>query len=118
MSNPAKDAENSRAPERACEAADFIVSAVSVPPGSEDRRTPIAIVEGQIGPLRLAVTVSSLQGNKLLIRPPVAGDGRPAVELPEAWQASLTRSAVEAVRSDAIAYSVLRRQGRPRAPSG
>lgn len=110
---PKRDTENTRAPGRACEAPDFIVSAVSVPPGSEDRRTPIAIVEGQIGPLRLAVTVSSLQGNKLVIRPPLAGDGRPAVGLPDAWAASLTRAVVEAVRSDAVAAPVLRRHGRP-----
>ena len=70
--------EITRAPGRARDPAPrFNVVEVAVPPGSAERRTPIAVVKGDLGPVRLAFTVSSLQGNKLQVRPPLAGDGRP-----------------------------------------
>ena len=116
MTKAAQHAAEPRARACAGEPIAFMVTGVRVPPGAEDRRTPIAIVEGAIGPLRLSVTVSSLQGNKLVIRPPQAGDGSPAIEMPQALADDVARAVVEAVRADAVASSVLLRQGRPPMP--
>lgn len=113
MTKADKRARSTRAPGRAGELPEFRVIAVRVPPGSEDRRTPVAIVEGDLGPVRLLMTVASRSGNRIIVMAPTAADGTPGVRLPPMLAEAVTAATLRAINGDVVAASVLRRKGRP-----
>jgi hypothetical protein len=112
MTRP-ETADQTRAHARAGDLPEFRVIAVRVPPGSEDRRTPIAIVEGDLGPVRLLMTVASRNGNRIIVLAPTAADGTPGVRLPPKVADVVTTATLRAINADLVAASVLRRKGRP-----
>ena len=57
---------------------------VHVPPG--ERRNPVAMVRLAVGPLELVLAVSRLRKEGVVVRPPMAEGGAPAVSAdPEVW---------------------------------
>ncbi len=51
--------------------------AVHVPPG--ERRNPVATVRLAVGPLEMTLAVSRLKKSGLMVRPPMAEGGAPAI---------------------------------------
>lgn len=71
---------------------------VRVPPG--ERRNPVAMVRLAVGPLELELAVSRLKKSGLMVRPPMAEGGTPAISAaPEVW-AVIEKAAVAAVAGD------------------
>ncbi len=74
---------------------------VHVPPG--ERRNPLATVRLAVVPLELVLTVSRLRKEGVVVRPPMAEGGVPAISAaPEVWVV-IERSAVAAVAGDPAA---------------
>ncbi len=74
---------------------------VHVPPG--ERRNPVATVRMAVGPLEVVLAVSRLKKSDLVVRPPMAEGGVPAISAaPEVW-AVVERAAVGAVATDPVA---------------
>ncbi len=74
---------------------------VHVPPG--ERRNPIAMVRMAVGPLEMTLAVSRLKKSDLVVRPPMADGGTPAISAaPEVW-AEIEKAAVAAVAGDPAA---------------
>ncbi len=74
---------------------------VHVPPG--ERRNPLATVRLAVGPLELVLTVSRLRKEGVVVRPPMAEGGVPAIgAAPEMW-AVVERAAIAAVAGDLAA---------------
>lgn len=92
---------------------------VHIPPG--ERRNPIAMVRLAVGPLEMTLAVSRLKKSDLVVRPPMAEGGVPAISAaPEVW-AVIEKVAVSAVAADPSARDhvlgkLLKRVGR--APVG
>ena len=73
---------------------------VHVPPG--ERRNPVAMVRLAVGPLELQLAVSRLRKSDLVVRPPMAEGGVPAISAaPEVW-AVIEKMAVSAVAADPV----------------
>jgi hypothetical protein len=89
----------------------FTVLRVRVPDGSAGRRTPIVIVEGQLGPVRVALTVASRQKNRLELRVPVVADNGPGLLLPRRDGERIAAAAIAAAEADPVAHAVLHRRG-------
>lgn len=74
---------------------------VHVPPG--ERRNPIAMVRLAVGPLEMTLGISRLKKAGLMVRPPMAEGGVPAISAaPEVW-AVIEKTAVSAVAADPVA---------------
>ncbi len=88
---------------------------VRVPPG--ERRNPVAMVRMAVGPLEMTLAVSALKKSQLVVRPPMAEGGVPAISAaPEIW-AEIEKAAVGAVAADPAARDhvlgkLLKRAGR------
>lgn len=112
-------ARNTRAPERAKgDAVRLVVTHVEVPPDSADRRSPVATVGVWVGPVHLLFTVSSLAGNKLTLRPPVAaGSGDPGATMARDLAERVAAAVMAAAKADPIARHVLNRRPVPEGAS-
>jgi hypothetical protein len=86
------------------------ITDVKVPEGSAERRSPVAIVGAFIGQMHIAFTVSSLKGNNLLVRPPLAaGSAEPGVSMPPDLARRVSEAVIAAVKADPEAAHVLSR---------
>jgi hypothetical protein len=98
----------------AAELAPISIVHVRVPPGSVDRRSPVAVVDAWVGPVRLSFTISSLKGNQLQVRPPMtAGEAEPGVKMPPALAARVVEAVIAAAKADPEAAYALSRGNAP-----
>ena len=82
-------------------------------------RTPRAVVTVRLGKLLIDFTVARLQSKKLVVRPPIAVDGKPALAAPAGVQAGIEAAVLSAVARDPKATAALRyRFWRPAAARG
>lgn len=87
-----------------------VVRAVRMVPG--EHRTPRAIADVALGPLRLRYTVAGLKSRKLAIRAPLAADGAAGVTLPPEAEAALAAAVLAAVRASPEVLAGLLRRAR------
>lgn len=113
----AKPRKTTRAPACAGEAPppiEVTAVAVRVPPGSLERRTPVAEVDVRIGPVTVTFLISSLQGNRLVARAPMkAGSADPGIGLPPKVAEAVSAVVMEAAKTHPEAGYVLRRMTPP-----
>jgi hypothetical protein len=83
---------------------------VRVPEGSALRRRPVALVDVQLGPVVLAVTVARRQRRGWLevLLPTLPGINEPAVDMPDDLAEAVHEMALAAVRADPEAARLLR----------
>ncbi|MGG5821705.1 hypothetical protein [Falsiroseomonas sp. HW251] len=81
-----------------------------MPEGSASRRRPVVLVDVQIGPVVLAVTVARRQrrGWLQVLVPTLPGISEPAVEMTDDLAAAVHELALAAARADPEAGSLLR----------
>jgi hypothetical protein len=89
------DTKNTRAQGRTREAPEV----VAVRPAPGERRTPLALVDVQIGPAVLTYGYALLRRNRCEVRPPVDADGNPAVRLSPALAAKVAQLVQEAAEA-------------------
>ena len=89
------------------------VAVLAIHPPATELRTPRVVVDVQLGPLVLAVTVARKRPRDgLVVRLPLASDGGPGVTLPAPLLAAVETAATQAVRGDPDAARYLGQQGR------
>ena len=89
---------------------------VRVPPGSEERRNPVVLIELAIYDLKVTYAVVALKGGKLEFRPPETPERTGGVELPEHLKGAVLDTLWGAAMTDAAAWSLLTRRPSARPP--
>ena len=83
---------------------------IRVPPGSEERRNPVVLIDLAIYDLKVTYAVVALKGRKLACRPPETPERTSGVRLPEYLERAVHEATWAAVAADAAAWAVLTRR--------
>jgi hypothetical protein len=86
------------------------VVALSVPPGSRDRRNAVVLADTEIGPLTLRLGVFAMRHGRLVVRLPEAADRSEGVSLPPLLRDLVVDVVLAAVKADPEARGVLARR--------
>lgn len=92
------------------------VISVHVPPGAEERRSPVVLADAGIWPVTVRLGVFAMKRRRLIVRPPEAADRSEGVTLPDVLRQVVVDAVLAAVKDDPEARAVLARRrpnGRP-----